>query len=83
MQRPGGPIANQYTVYSGYKRSHCLLYQTITTLDGLIFHMYGPEFVWGHVITLYRETGMDEILIDSRFQIGKQFYLYGDPTYIL
>eukprot|EP00171_Calliarthron_tuberculosum_P021462 IDg21462t1 len=42
MCRPSGPGTLQRSVYSGHKRMHCLVYQTITTPDGLIFHMYGP-----------------------------------------
>lgn len=42
MIRPGGQGSNQGSCNSGHKRYHCLMYQTITTPDGLIFHMYGP-----------------------------------------
>lgn len=41
--RPGGPGKVQRSCYSGQKRAHCLIYQTITTPDGLVFYMYGPE----------------------------------------
>lgn len=42
MARPGGFDASQRIVYSGHNRIHCFSYQTITTPDGLILHLYGP-----------------------------------------
>lgn len=43
MSRPGGSTTLQRSVYSGHKCFHCLIYQTVTTPDALVFHMYGPE----------------------------------------
>lgn len=83
MHRPGALNANQRVVYSGHKRSHCLVYQSISTPDGLIFHMFGPEVGRRHDITLYRQAGMDDILRDSLLIDDRQFYIYGDPAYIL
>eukprot|EP00171_Calliarthron_tuberculosum_P004305 IDg4305t1 len=42
MTRPGGNSTLQRAVFSGHKRFHCLMYQTITTPDGLIFNLFGP-----------------------------------------
>ena len=36
MNRPGGLGNMQHSFYSGHKRMHCLIYQTVTTPDGLI-----------------------------------------------
>ena len=83
MCRPGGPGVNQRACYSGHKRFHCLIYQTITTPDGLIFHMYVPEAGRRHDLTLYRESGMDNSLEQSLHVQGQQYYIYGDPAYIL
>ncbi len=38
---PGRNI-HQRAVYGGHKRMHCISNQTITSPDGLIFHIYGP-----------------------------------------
>ena len=38
------------------------MYQTVTTPDGLLFYMYGPEVERRHDMTLYRECGLDGIL---------------------
>lgn len=83
MQRPGGANTNQRAVYSGHKRFHCLVYQTITTPDGLIFHMHGPQVGRRHDITLYRQSGLDDILENSLLIDGQQFYIYGDQAYMI
>ena len=83
MTRPDGSAVLQLSVYSGHKRFHCLIYQTVTTPDGLLFYMYGPEMGRRHDMMLYRESGMDGIL-QSTFHIGGgQYCLYVDAAYII
>lgn len=43
MNRPGGPDSIQREAYSEHKMFPCLVYQIITTTDGLIFYRYRPE----------------------------------------
>ena len=43
MMRPGGHGSGQRRCNSCHKRMHCLIYQTLTTPNGLIFSLYGPE----------------------------------------
>lgn len=43
MYGRGGNDTNQRSVYSGNKRMHCLIYQTMTTPDGLIFAVHGTQ----------------------------------------
>ena len=62
MQRPGGQNSNQISCYSGHKRMPCLSYQTLTTPDGLIFSLYGPEVGRRHDMTLLRGSGLNDIL---------------------
>jgi len=62
MSRPGGAGANQWTCYSGHKRFYCLIYQTVTTPDGLMFYLYGPEVGCRHDMTLYRQRNLDSDL---------------------
>lgn len=83
MCRPGGPPLNQRSVYSGHKRMHCLIYQTLSTPDGLMFALYGPEVGRRHDLTLYYNSGWDEVLEQSLFINGRQFYIYGDKAYLL
>ena len=83
MSRPGGRNAIQRSCYSGRKRFHCLIHQTVTTPDGLLFHMYGPEVGRRHDMTLYRQSGIDEQLEQHLYINNKQYCLYGDPAYVL
>jgi hypothetical protein len=86
ISRPGGESANQRALYSGHKRYHCFSYQTITTPDGLVFHMYGPEEGRRHDTTLYRKSNMDHHLSQSLTTTGdgsEQFCIYGDGAYLM
>jgi len=80
--RPGGPSVNQRSVYSGHKRFHCSIYQTITTPDGLVFHVYGPEEGRRHDLTLYRKSNMDQLL-QNHLLIDRQYCIYEDAAYML
>ena len=62
MCRPGGHVSIQRRCYSGRKRYHCSIYQTLTTPDGLIFHIYGPEVGRRHDLTLLKESGSEDSL---------------------
>ena len=83
MCRPGGTSTNKRSVYSCHKRFHCLLYQTITTPDGLVFHLYRPVEGRRHDMTLYRRSTMEELLQNSLWTGGKQYCIYGDAAYSL
>lgn len=83
MCRPGGVNAYQRAVYSGHKRIHCLIYQTVTTPDGLMFGMYGPVEGRRHDLTLLRESRWDDIWREALFIDGEWFYVYGDSAYLL
>lgn len=48
MSRPGGSGA---PCYSGHKRFICLIYQSVTIPDGLMYHLYGPEVGRRHDMT--------------------------------
>ena len=60
-----------------------MIYKTITTPDGLMFYLYGPEVGRGHDMTLYRESGLDVSLQQNMVVDGKQYCLYADAAYIL
>lgn len=83
ISRPGGPACNQKACYSGHKRAHCLVYLTITTPDGLILYMYGPEEGRRHDMTLYRKSNLDEVMQHSLMIEGEQFYVYGDNGFVM
>ena len=83
MCRLEGPSTNQRSVYSGHKRFYCLIYQTITTPDGLVFNLFGPVEGRRHEMTLYRMSGMEKHLSSSLEIDGKQYFTYGDAAYAL
>ena len=72
----------QPSCYSGLKRMHCLIYQTVTTTDGL-FSLYGPEVGRRHDLTLLRESGLEERLQGCLNIGGRQYYIYGDSAYMM
>lgn len=78
-----GSDINQSDCYSCHKSFQCLIYQKVTTPDGISFHMYGQEAGRHHDLTFYRESRMDTILKQTLNIVGKQYYIYGDPAYIL
>ena len=73
MARPCGRAVLQRSTYSGQKRVHCLIYQTITTPDGLKFYLYGPEVGRSHDMTLYRQSGTGDVLEEVLLVNGKQY----------
>ena len=75
MTRPGGHGSIQRSCYSGHKRMHCLIYQTITTPDGLIFSLYGPEVGRRYDVTLLRESGIEEGLQSCLLINGRQLFV--------
>ena len=80
--RPDGNSFNQRSCYSGQKRFHCLAYWTITTPDGLLFHLYGPIAGRHSDAYMYRESEMDYYLRDHIFVHATQYYLYSDQAYV-
>lgn len=81
--RPGGGNLYARSMYNGQKRFDCPIYRKVTAVDGLIFHIYGSEVSRRHDVTLYHQSGMEEILESCSFLDDRQFYLYGDPDYII
>lgn len=81
--RPGGRGILQRSTYSGYKRKHCLIYQTVKTPDGLLFYMYGPEVGRRHDMTLYRERNLGAVLQVVLVINGTQYCIYGDEAYVM
>lgn len=82
MQRLGGTKVDQRSGFSGHGQFQCLVYQTITAPDGLIFHIYGMDPRPGEGVTsICRENGMNDILRDALLIDERQFYIYGDPAY--
>ena len=83
MSRPGGENALQLACYSGHKRFHCLIFQTVRTPDGLVFYMFGPEVGRRHDMTLFRQSGFNEELQSHLMVGGMHYCTYGDAAYML
>ena len=60
-----------------------MIYQTITTPDGLMFYSCGPEVGRRYDMTLYREINLGSDLQENMIVDGTQYFLYGDAAYIL
>lgn len=83
IERPGGAYVTQRACYCGHKRMHCLMYQTITTPDRFIFHLYGPVEGRQPDAYLYRQSGIDDDLRVRLCINNEQHYIYGDKAYVL
>ncbi|PXF47633.1 hypothetical protein BWQ96_02612 [Gracilariopsis chorda] len=81
MCRPGGLASNQRSCFSGHTRKHCLKYLTISTPDGLIFYLYGPEVGRRHDMTVMRRSDIESNMESSLVIEGTQYYVYGDPAF--
>lgn len=73
----------QRSVYNGDKKMHSLIYQTISTPDGLIFTMYGTGAGRLYDMFLYHNNGWDQIFQQTRFIDGLQFYVFGEKAYMI
>ena len=81
VARPGGGL--QRCMYSGHKRDHVMKFQSVVTPDGLLFHLYGPVEDRRHEMTMYNESGMDNILSKNLVIDGVQYSIYGDKAFTL
>lgn len=76
------PVWNQQIVYTSRKRCHAIKFHTIVTTDGLVSHLYGPVEGRRHDETLYKESGLANLLEQHSFAPdGSQLVIYGDPAY--
>ena len=83
MSRPGGHLSLQRSCYSGLKHFHYVMYQTVTTPDGLIFRLYGTEVRRRHELTLLRESNLRDRLQVCLKINGRPVYIYGDAAYMI
>ena len=82
LQKNARPLNNQRIVYNGWKRIHCLKYHVVLTPDGIVIHIYGPVDGRRHDETVYRESGLSDLL-ERHFWTpdGRPLFIYGDPAY--
>lgn len=79
----GGNKSVQRSVYSGHKRGHCLIYQSVTTPDGLMFSLFGLLEGCQHDMNLLRQSKWNDLLRDKLYREGTWFYIHGNFAYLL
>ena len=77
------PVMCQELCYIGHKKCHMLKYQSVVGPDVWFLHAFGPVSGRRHDLTLYLQSDMDTLLEDTMSINGEQYYLYGDPAYVL
>jgi hypothetical protein len=82
------PDENQRRYYSGYKKTHAMKFQAVTTPDGLMSHLAGPwegrvgdyrMFIESNLQGRLRELNALPNGADRRPE--ERLYIYGDPAY--
>lgn len=81
---PSGRIFTlQRGCYSGHKRMQCFLYQTITTVIGIMIHIYSPGAVLWRDIRVLRKNQIKDTLREVMVIDRMQYCINGDVAYIL
>lgn len=81
--RRGTSHFNAEFTNNGQKQIHCMMYRTISTLGGLMFALYGQEAGSFHDLTLYYNSGWDQILEQALLINGRQYYIFGEKPYLI
>ncbi|PXF46215.1 hypothetical protein BWQ96_04000 [Gracilariopsis chorda] len=81
ISRPKGSA--QRATYSGHNWRNCLKFQALSTPHGLIFHIFGPVEGRRHDMMVYRHSNINEELSTTLCIDGTQYYIYGDPAYVI
>ena len=73
---------NQRVVYNGHKRIHALIFQAVSTPNGLIANLFGPVEGRRHDSALLAMSGLLNQLEERSFSPnGNALCLYGEPAY--
>ena len=75
MCSPSGANDYQVAVCFGHKRIRCLIYQTITTPNGLTFSLYGTVEMRRHDLTLLGKSGWSDVWLECIFIAGEWYYI--------
>lgn len=82
LQGPEGLNNSQRAVQTEHERFLCLIYQSTTTHNSLIFHKYDPEVGRRHDTFLHSQNEMDLIMQESLLIARLQVYIYVDSAYM-
>ena len=74
------PSTGQRACYSWHKREHCMKFQGVMTLCGLIAHLFGPIEVSRHDSYMLGESKLLDYLSEG---VRATYCLHGDPAYPL
>lgn len=82
LRRNARPVRNQRIIYNGWKRVHALKYHCLVSPDGIVIHVYGPVEGHRHNETLYKQSGLEDLL-EKHFWTpdGQPLFIYSDPAY--
>ncbi|TDL14164.1 hypothetical protein BD410DRAFT_700488, partial [Rickenella mellea] len=82
LRKTARPVKNQRIVYNGWKRIHAIKFHSLITPDGLHVHVYGPVEGRRHDETLYRQSGLSELLDKYSWgPDGESLAIFGDSGY--
>jgi hypothetical protein len=84
VARPGdGQIFDQQEIYNGHKKGHGLMYQGVSTPDGLISSLLGPYEGRINDMNMLEQSGLKQKLysVMGHLPPAERRYLYGDKGY--
>lgn len=82
LRKNARPIRNQRMVFNGWKRMHCLKFHLLLSPDGLAIHVYGPVEGRRHDETVYKESGLQDLLrTHFHTEDGRLLFIFGDSGY--
>jgi hypothetical protein len=84
VARPGdGQIFDQQELYNGHKKGHGLMYQGLSTPDGLISSLVGPFEGRINDMNMLEQSGLKQKLysVMGHLPPAERRYLYGDKGY--
>lgn len=77
------PSVQQQQYYSGYKKVHCLKYQSLLCPDGIIINLKGAYPGHRHDAGMFRESRLYEELEQFTVFGDRRYLIYGDQGYSL
>lgn len=75
------PSENQMEYYSGYKKVHCVKYQSVVCPDGIVINLKGAYPGRRHDAGMLRESGLYEELEQFATFGNRNYVIYGDKGY--
>lgn len=77
------PKRNQGLYYSGYKKIHCVKYQSVLCPDGIIISLKGAYPGHRHDAGIFRDSRLYEELEQYAVYGDRKYVIYGDQGYSL